>query len=53
MQKQMDYRRASGSKAVALDTKQQLVTLRLLQLSAVLLSAAFAWGLHLIFVHQI
>ncbi len=53
MRKQMDYRRTSGAKAVALDAKQQqqLVTLRLLQLSAVLLSAAFAWGLHLIFVH--
>ncbi len=51
MQNQTDYRRKSGAKAIALDTKQQLVTLRLLQLSAVLLSVAFAWGLHLIFVH--
>lgn len=53
MRKHMDYRQTSGARAVALDAKQQqqLVTLRLLQLSAVLLSAAFAWGLHLIFVH--
>lgn len=53
MQNQTDYRRKSGAKAIALDAKQQeqLVTLRLLQLSAVLLSVAFAWGLHLIFVH--
>jgi hypothetical protein len=53
MQNQMDYRQKSGAKAVALDVKQQqqLVTLRLLQVSAVLLSAAFAWGLHLIIVH--
>jgi hypothetical protein len=51
MQNQTDYRRSSGSKAIAIDARQQLVRLRLLQLSAVILSAAFAWGLHLIFVH--
>ena len=51
MQNQNDYRRNSGSKAIALDARQQLVRLRLLQLMAVILSAAFALGLHFIFVH--
>ncbi|HEV2582481.1 MAG TPA: hypothetical protein VGT44_16610 [Ktedonobacteraceae bacterium] len=51
MQNQTGYRRTSGAKAVAIDAREQLVQLRLLQLMAVILSAAFAWGLHLIFVH--
>jgi hypothetical protein len=51
MQDQKDYRQTSGSKAIALDARQELVKLRLLQLMAVILSAAFALGLHFIFVH--
>lgn len=51
MQKQQYVRQSSGSKAIAIDTRAQLIKIRLLQLLAVLLSAAFAWGLHLIFAH--
>jgi hypothetical protein len=51
MQNQNDFRRTSGSKAIAIDARRQLVRLRLFQLTAVILSAAFAWGLHLIFAH--
>lgn len=51
MQNQTEYRRTGGSKAVAIDAREQLMKLRLLQLMAVILSAAFALGLHFIFVH--
>lgn len=49
MQGQQQVRRSSGAKAVALDTRAMLVRYRLLQVLALLLSVAFALGLHLIF----
>jgi hypothetical protein len=51
MQNQSNYPHTGGSKAVAIDARQQLIKLRMLQLMAVILSAAFALGLHLIFAH--
>ncbi len=51
MKNQSDYPRTAGSKAVAIDARQQLIKMRMLQLMAVILSAAFATGLHLIFAH--
>ncbi len=51
MQKQQYVRQTGGAKAIAIDTRAQLIKIRLLQLSAVILSAVFAWGLHLIFAH--
>ncbi len=50
MQKEPYVRRTSGAKAIALDEKAMLVQHRLLQLLAVLLSAATALGLYQIFV---
>ena len=49
MQQQNSMRQKSGSKAIALDNRVLLTKIRLLQLLAVLLSAGFALGLHLIF----
>ena len=51
MQQQNSMRLKSGSKAIALDNRVLLTKIRLFQLLAVLLSAAFALGLHLIFAH--
>ena len=51
MQKQQYVRQSSGAKAIAIDARAQLMKIRLLQLLAVILTAAFAWGLHLIFAH--
>ncbi len=51
MQKQQYVRQSSGAKAIVIDARAQLMKIRLLQLLAVILSAAFAWGLHLIFAH--
>lgn len=51
MQKRFDSRPASGAKAVALDIRKQLVTLRLLELTAVIVSAAFAMWLRIIIAH--
>ena len=51
MQKQQYVRQSSGAKAIAIDARAQLIKIRLLQLLAVILSAALAWGLHLIFAH--
>ena len=51
MQKQQYVRQSSGARAIAIVTRAQLMKIRLLQLLAVILSAAFAWGLHLIFAH--
>ena len=51
MQKQQYVRQSSGAKAIAIDTRAQLMKICLLQLLAVILSAAFAWALHLIFAH--
>lgn len=51
MQKQQHTRPSNSSKAVAIDNRLLLTKIRLLQLLAVILSAAFALGLHLIFAH--
>jgi len=51
MQKQQYGRQNSGAKAIAIDNRALLVRYRLLQLLAVTLTAATAWGLHLIFAH--
>jgi hypothetical protein len=49
MQKQDYVQQKSGAKAIALDNRLLLTKIRLLQLLALILSAAFALGLHLIF----
>lgn len=49
MQRQQLTRRSSGSRAIALDERVKLARYRLLQFLALILSAAFALGLHFIF----
>ncbi len=49
MQKQDYVQQNSGAKAIALDNRLLLTKIRLLQLLTLILSAAFALGLHLIF----
>ncbi len=49
MQNQQYVRQSNG--AIAIDNRQFLLKIRLLQLLAVILSAASAVGLHLIFAH--
>ncbi len=49
MQKQDYVQRKSGAKAIALDNRLLVTKIRLMQLLALILSAAFALGLHLIF----
>lgn len=51
MQNQKYVRQSSGAKAIAIDTRAELVKMRLLQLTAVILTAALAGGLRLIFIH--
>ena len=51
MQNQKYVRQSSGAKALAIDTRAELVKIRLLQLMAVILTAALAGGLRLIFIH--
>ncbi|HZU69637.1 MAG TPA: hypothetical protein VFA09_20355 [Ktedonobacteraceae bacterium] len=51
MQNQQYVRQSNGAKAIAIDNRQFLLKIRLLQLLAVLASAATALGLHLIFAH--
>jgi hypothetical protein len=51
MQKQQYVRQNSGAKAIAIDNRALLLRYRLLQLLAVILTAATALGLHLIFAH--
>jgi hypothetical protein len=51
MQKETYVQQKSGAKAIALDDRLLLTKIRLLQLLALLLSAAFALGLHQIFGH--
>ncbi len=51
MQNQQYVRQSSGSKAMAIDNRQQLQKIRLQLLLALILSAASAVGLHLIFAH--
>ncbi|HKF38323.1 MAG TPA: hypothetical protein VKB35_15610 [Ktedonobacteraceae bacterium] len=49
MQQPNFIRQKSGSKAIALDNRVLLTKIRLLQLLAVVFSAALALGLHVIF----
>gem|GEM_PF-1137900 len=49
MQEQNYVQQKSGAKALALDDRIFLTKIRLLQLLALILSAAFALGLHQIF----
>ena len=51
MQKQTYVRPSAGAKAVAIDNRLLLMKYRLLQLLILLLGAATALGLHLIFAH--
>lgn len=51
MQKEQIIRRSSGAKAIAIDKRAMLARYALLQFLALLLSAAFALGLHVIFGH--
>ena len=51
MQNQKYVRQSNGAKAIALDTRAELVKTRLLQLMAVIFTAAVAGGLRLIFIH--
>jgi hypothetical protein len=50
-QSQIYVQQKSGAKAIALDNHLLLTKIRLLQLLALVLSAATALGLHLIFGH--
>ena len=50
MMQEQDYvQQKSGAKALKIDNRLLLTRIRLLQLLALILSAAFALGLHLIF----
>jgi hypothetical protein len=49
MQEQDYVRQKSGAKAIALDNRLLQTKIRLYQLLALILSAAFALGLHLVF----
>lgn len=51
MQNQQYVRQSSGSKAIAIDNRQLLLKIRLQLLLAMILSAASAVGLRLIFAH--
>ena len=51
MQNEKYVRQSNGTKAIAIDTRAELVKIRLLQLMAVILTAALAGGLRLIFFH--
>ncbi len=51
MWKEQTIRRSSGAKAITLDTRTVMVRHHTLQLLALLLSAAFALGLHVLFGH--
>jgi hypothetical protein len=51
MQEQQYVRQSSGAKAIAIDNRLTLAKYRLLQLLAILLGAATAFGLHQIFAH--
>jgi hypothetical protein len=51
MQNQKYVRQSNGTQAIAIDYRAELVKIRLLQLLAVIVTAAFAGGLRLIFAH--
>lgn len=49
MQKIDQNRRSSGAKAIALDQRAMVARYRLYMLLSIVLSAAFALGLHIVF----
>lgn len=49
MQEQDNVQQKSGAKALTMDSRLFLTRIRILQFLALILSAAFALGLHLIF----
>ena len=49
MQEQENVKQKKGAKAIAVDNQLFLTRIRILQFLALMLSAAFALGLHLIF----
>ncbi len=49
MQKEDQNRRSNGAKAIALDEKVMAARYRLYMFLSIVLSAAFALGLHIIF----
>jgi len=49
MQEQDNVQQNSGAKALTMDSRLFLTRIRILQFLALILSAAFALGLHLIF----
>ncbi len=51
MQNPQSARRSSGAKALTIDERATLARYRVLLIVAVLLSAGFALGLHLVFGH--
>jgi hypothetical protein len=51
MQKEQIIRRSSGAKAIAIDNRAMMARYHILQFLALFLSAAFAFGLHLVFGH--
>jgi hypothetical protein len=51
MQKEQTIRRSSSAKAIAIDNRAAMARYHMFQFMALLLSAAFALGLHLIFGH--
>ena len=51
MQKQNYVRQSNGTKAIAIDNRVALMRYRILQLTALIIGAASAIGLHFIFAH--
>lgn len=51
MQKQQYVQQSSGSKAIAIDNRAELMKYRILQLAVLVVGAATAIGLHFIFAH--
>jgi hypothetical protein len=51
MRKEQTIQRSSGAKAIALDNRAMVARYHILQFLALLLSAAFALGLHVLFGH--
>ncbi len=44
-------RRSSGAKAITIDQRTTVARYRMLQFAALVLSAGFAFGLHIVFGH--
>ena len=51
MQKQNYVQQSNGTKAIAIDNRVELMKYRILQLTALIIGAASAIGLHFIFAH--